>query len=127
MKTSDPVPSKPNAIPPILGELDDLLERERDALLAGDLEGLSRILREKEQVIDRLNQLLPPTSLDLDVLKDKALRNQALLDTALEGIRAVADRVSALRRVRDTLETYDQTGRKTTFESMPKGRVEKRA
>ncbi|MFD1195064.1 flagellar biosynthesis protein FlgN [Seohaeicola saemankumensis] len=127
MKTSDPVPSKPNAIPPILGELDDLLERERDALLAGDLEGLSRILREKEQVIDRLNQLLPPTFLDLDVLKDKALRNQALLDTALEGIRAVADRVSALRRVRDTLETYDQTGRKTTFESMHKGRVEKRA
>lgn len=127
MKTSDPVPSKPNAIPPILGELDDLLERERDALLAGDLEGLSRILREKEQVIDRLNQLLPPTSLDLDVLKDKALRNQALLDTALEGIRAVADRVSALRRVRDTLETYDQTGRKTTFEAMHKGRVEKRA
>ena len=51
----------------------------------------------------------------------------ALLDTALEGIRAVADRVSALRRVRDTLETYDQTGRKTTFESMHKGRVEKRA
>ena len=111
----------------LLADLDDILERERAALLTGDLEGLSRILREKERVIDALNQGLHGDLGSLDALKTKVNRNQALLDRAVEGIRVVADRVSALRRVRETLETYDQSGRKTTLESLHKGRVEKRA
>jgi len=45
----------------------------------------------------------------------------------LSGIRAVADRVAALRRVRDTLETYDQSGRKTAISTLRTGQVEKRA
>lgn len=127
MTGTDIVASEKVSLLTVLSELDDLLDKERACLLAGDLSGLSRILREKERIIDTLNSLLPESDPGLDALKDKALRNQALLDTAVEGIRAVANRVSALRRVRDTLETYDKSGRKTSFDAQPRGRVEKRA
>ena len=127
MSRNEPNRTESSLSATLLSDLDDMLERERAALLAGDLEGLSRILREKERVIDALNQGLPDDSGSLGTLKAKANRNQVLLDRAVEGIRVVADRVSALRRVRETLETYDQSGRKTTLESLHKGRVEKRA
>ena len=127
MSRNEPDSTKSTLISPLLADLDDILDRERSALLEGDLDGLSRILREKERVIDALNQSLPPASSDLDDLKAKASRNQALLDRAMQGMRFVSERVSALRRVRDTLYTYDQSGRKTTFEALHKGRVEKRA
>jgi hypothetical protein len=127
MRRNEPNSTDSSLIAALLADLDDMLERERAALLAGDLEGLSRVLREKERLIDAVNKGLPGDSESLGVLKTKASRNQALLGKAEEGIRVVADRVSALRRVRETLETYDQSGRKTTLESLHKGRVEKRA
>jgi hypothetical protein len=127
MSRNEPKSTESGLNDALLADLDDILERERAALLTGDLEGLSRILREKERVIDALNQGLQGDLGSLDALKTKVNRNQALLDRAVEGIRVVADRVSALRRVRETLETYDQSGRKTTLESLHKGRVEKRA
>lgn len=111
----------------ILTNLDDLLDRERRALLDGDLDGISRSLREKERLIDALNAAGLTDQDDLVGIQEKVLRNQVLLDGALDGIRAVADRMSALRRIRDTLETYDQTGRKTAIDSLRAGQVEKRA
>jgi flagellar biosynthesis/type III secretory pathway chaperone len=111
----------------ILASLDDLLDRERTALLNGDLDAISRGLREKERLIDALNALHDAQDENLSAIRNKALRNQILLENALTGIRAVADRVSALRRVRDTLETYDQSGRKTAISTLRTGQVEKRA
>lgn len=111
----------------ILASLDDLLDRERTALLNGDLDAISRGLREKERLIDALNALHDAQDENLSAIRSKAIRNQILLENALTGIRAVADRVSALRRVRDTLETYDQSGRKTAISTLRTGQVEKRA
>ena len=111
----------------ILSNLDELLDRERAALLEGDLDGISRSLREKERLIDMLNALPPSAELRLTSIRHKVQRNQVLLDGALEGIRSVAERLSALRRIRDTLETYDQTGQKTVLDGLRPGRVEKRA
>lgn len=111
----------------ILKNLDELLDRERAALLEGDLEGISRSLREKERLIDALNGLQLTTEGELSTIRRKVQRNQMLLDGALDGIRAVAERLSSLRRIRDTLETYDQTGQKTVLERLRNGRVEKRA
>ncbi|MDX5414290.1 MAG: hypothetical protein LPK02_14740 [Rhodobacterales bacterium] len=111
----------------ILSNLDELLDRERSALLEGDLDGISRSLREKERLIDMLNALPPSAELRLTSIRHKVQRNQVLLDGALEGIRSVAERLSALRRIRDTLETYDQTGQKTVLDGLRPGRVEKRA
>lgn len=111
----------------ILASLDDLLDRERIALLNGDLDAISRGLREKERLIDALNTLHGDQDENLSAIRNKAQRNQILLESALSGIRAVADRVAALRRVRDTLETYDQSGRKTAISTLRTGQVEKRA
>lgn len=111
----------------ILASLDDLLDRERIALLNGDLDAISRGLREKERLIDALNALHGDQDENLSAIRNKAQRNQILLESALSGIRAVADRVAALRRVRDTLETYDQSGRKTAISTLRTGQVEKRA
>jgi hypothetical protein len=111
----------------ILRNLDELLDRERAALLEGDLEAISRSLREKERLIDALNGLQLTPEVELATIRIKAQRNQILLDGALDGIRAVAERLYALRRLRDTLETYDQTGQKTVLERLRSGRVEKRA
>lgn len=111
----------------ILQNLDELLDRERAALLEGDLEGISRSLREKERLIDALNGLQLTPEVELSTIKRKVQRNQMLLDGALDGIRVVAERLSSLRSVRDTLETYDQTGQKTVFQRLRNGRVEKRA
>ena len=107
--------------------LDALLEQERTCLLAGDLEGLGKLLPTKEQLI---SELLERQALDGDILlpiKDKIQRNQLLLDGALDGIRAVATRLAALRQVRTVLDTYDAQGRKKQVVTPMPPKVEKRA
>lgn len=107
--------------------LEVLLEREREALLEGDLDQLVTQLEEKETLIDTLNGCGDAAGERLHQLQSKVLRNQALLDSALQGIRSVANRMSALHRIRRSLDTYDESGRKTTIESVPARQVEKRA
>lgn len=110
-----------------LDALDDLLEAERDALLKGDLQGLTRLAENKEQLIQSLNET-DQTDLEmLSVLDSKVKRNQLLLDSALEGIRTVARRMSALRRIRASLDTYDASGRKNSVEIAATSSVERHA
>jgi flagellar biosynthesis/type III secretory pathway chaperone len=111
----------------LIDHLDDLLEQERAALLEGDLEKIGRLLDAKEQLIDALNTLSQDERPEMDAVEAKVLRNQALLDGALQGIRHVATRMAALRRVRRSLETYDAKGTKTTIEGGADFSVEKRA
>jgi len=111
----------------LIDELDTLLDRERQALIDGDLETSSRMLAQKQDLIDNLNAM---DTLERDRLvhvHNKVTRNQELLNAPMEGIRAVANRMADLRRVRHGLETYDQSGRKTRFETQTKPTVEKRA
>lgn len=116
----------------IIEELDTLLEAEKAALLQGNLEQVTSILETKEALIDKLNAL-QKASLEglneqsLAAVHGKIQRNQTLIRSSLEGIRAVADRISGLRRVRQGLETYDQSGKKTQFSTTTSASVEKRA
>ena len=107
--------------------LEALLERERSALLEGDLEFLVGQLDEKTALVDALQAREDAEGGAIAVLQVKVLRNQALLDNALEGIRSVASRMSALRRIRRSLDTYDAKGRRTTIESRAENQMEKRA
>ncbi|WP_306153112.1 hypothetical protein [Roseovarius sp. MMSF_3281] len=111
----------------LINRLDDLLEQERAALLAGDLEAIATLLENKERLIDALNALTEAERPEMGAVEAKVLRNQALLDGALQGIRHVAARMAALRRVRRGLETYDAKGTKTTIEGEADFSVEKRA
>lgn len=107
--------------------LDALLDREREALIEGDFDRLVGQLDEKTALITHLNQSENADDTRLEALQGKVLRNQALLDRALEGIRSVASRMAALHHVRKSLDTYDENGRKTTIEGLRERNVEKRA
>ncbi|WP_010141274.1 flagellar protein FlgN [Oceanicola sp. S124] len=111
----------------LIDELDVLLESEREALMTGQLDKLTDLLERKEALIDRLNGLEGLEAADLQPLRGKAQRNQALLDGALRGIRTVANRFSTLRKIRRTLETYDSQGRKSALVSQHDNKLEKRA
>lgn len=111
----------------VISRLDSLLELEREALLNGDLEKISEQLEEKEELLDRLSEFEVTPKDDLQELQIKVERNQLLLDGALQGIRKVAARMAAFRRIRRSLDTYDQTGRRTTIQGDVERQVEKRA
>lgn len=107
--------------------LDRLLEREREALIGGDLDFLVGLFEEKKRLIDKVNDQAEASEPDLENLQKKALRNQALLDSALQGIRSVANRMSTLHRIRQTLDTYDETGQRRSIDAQPNRKMEKRA
>tara|TARA_R110002072_G_scaffold46991_5_gene130032 strand:- start:1460 stop:1819 length:360 start_codon:yes stop_codon:yes gene_type:complete len=107
--------------------LDELLEAERAALLKGDLEKLADMLPRKEELIDALNAVIHTDFQALQTLDSKVRRNQLLLDGALEGIRNVAQRLAALRRLRGSLETYGSDGKKSNIDVDMDHSVEKRA
>lgn len=110
-----------------ISELDHLLEIERKALLQGDFDAITGLVPEKERLIDTLTELQPSRPEALIDLQRKLARNGALFDSALEGIRAVASRLSTLRKLRRSLDTYDQSGRKTPLVEGQATRLEKRA
>ena len=111
----------------IINRLDELLELERAALLQGELDKIPALLEEKESLIDNLNENMPSEKAGLQELQIKVERNQALLNGALQGIRKVAARMAAFRRIRRSLETYDESGQKRTLQNDVERRVEKRA
>jgi hypothetical protein len=108
-----------------LDRLDRLLDRERSVLLSGNLQELGEVLRQKKDLIDLVMSV--DGGEKLADLHGKALRNQALLDSTLRGIRNVATRFANLRRIRKSLETYDEFGHKLSLPAVSDNRMEKRA
>ncbi|MCR9127615.1 MAG: flagellar export chaperone FlgN [Rhodobacteraceae bacterium] len=111
----------------LIDMLDDLLDEERSALVAGDLERIGRIVARKESLVDALNRIDAMQAQDIAGLQEKFRRNQSLLNEALAGIRAVSQRMTALRRVRASLDTYDSNGRRQSFADAQIPSVERRA
>ncbi len=107
--------------------LEDLLDLERTALIQGDLTDLDRLVPEKENLIGAINDLQVLDSDDLIRVQKKVVRNQALLNSAAEGIRAVADRMSELNRVQQEFSTYDASGQRNGFVLRSQTKLEKRA
>jgi hypothetical protein len=108
-------------------QLDFLLEQERAFLLEGDLKGLGTLLPAKERLVELLLSNVAANRDQITPLEGKLHRNQLLLDGALDGIRAVAARLAALRQVRTALDTYDARGRKQRVEMVASANLEKRA
>jgi flagellar biosynthesis/type III secretory pathway chaperone len=104
-----------------------LLEREHACLLAGDLAALADLAGEKEALLLRLQQdgALAPAAAAL--LRERAARNQHLLDAAMLGIRRVSARLNAYRQVQRSMDTYDPQGRKATIAGTVVHRLERRA
>lgn len=108
----------------MLSQLHSLLDEERGLLLAGKLDALPDLLERKRALIDGLKD---PEDADLSTLHSKLTRNHALLTSAMEGIRRVADRLETLKRIRMSLETYDSQGQRHSLGTQSSGRMEKRA
>ncbi|APG48711.1 flagellar export chaperone FlgN [Phaeobacter porticola] len=111
----------------LIEELDTLLDAERAALVKGNLQELEPLLAKKEEIITTLNMTSDLEREALEHVQGKVSRNQVLLDSAMEGIRAVAARMAELRQVRKGLDVYDQSGRKTRFTTRNTPSLEKRA
>lgn len=111
----------------LIRELDALLDLEREMLLKGNLEALTDIVEQKESLIDALNTLEIGSEKEVYPVNEKVVRNQALLEQALKGIRSVARRLADIRQTRKTFDTYDQMGQKNRIEQDAKSTVEKRA
>ncbi len=107
--------------------LDLVLETERRALIDGDFDRLESLLEEKEALVGKLNALARVESDDLAGVRKKMNRNQDLMNSALDGIRAVANRMAELRRVRQGLATYDRDGTRHQISTSFARKLEKRA
>jgi flagellar biosynthesis/type III secretory pathway chaperone len=110
-----------------VNSLEDLLDKERAALLSGNLDLIDRMSVQKEKLIDVLNLHGGSKIKKLAALNIKVQRNQVLFESALDGIRSVAERLATMRRVKNSLDTYDAHGKRKKIEMPSKGEVEKRA
>ena len=94
-----------NNIQDTVDSLNDLLDEERVALLDGNLDLIGRMLKRKETLIDSLNDLAKADTKVISDINTKVVRNQLLLESALEGIKSVADRLTSMRQVKNSLDT----------------------
>ncbi|GGA10614.1 MAG: flagellar protein FlgN [Rhodobacteraceae bacterium] len=117
-------PPSPNEL---LQTLSVLLDREREALLEGELATIPEIMAEKSRLIDSLAGVEIDRIEAVRPLHLKLRRNQALFDQSLAGIRSVAKRLGGLRDAGKLMEVYDVTGRRARIGSAEKGRLERRA
>ncbi|WP_171101412.1 flagellar biosynthesis protein FlgN [Ruegeria sp. HKCCD7255] len=111
----------------LIKALEEVLDLERSALVQGDLDRLGNMVPEREKLIGAINELQVLDSDELIRVQKKVARNQALLNSAADGIRAVANRMSELRRVRQEFSAYDATGQRSDFALRQKAKLEKRA
>lgn len=107
--------------------LGSLLEEERKALLSGDFERVAILLPAKETLIEEVSREGSAEPSSLRSLSDKVTHNQRLLTGAADGIRTVTERLTALRRVRDSLETYGADGKRRNIGTDSPRSVERRA
>ncbi|MBY5933613.1 flagellar biosynthesis protein FlgN [Tateyamaria omphalii] len=111
----------------IMDELDDLLDSERAALLEGNLDDVKRLFERKTKLVDALSRFDDAESLNVQALRQKVERNQDLLQAAAEGVKSVARRLATIRRVRESLETYDARGQRKKVDLKAATTLEKRA
>ncbi|MFP4327168.1 MAG: flagellar biosynthesis protein FlgN [Paracoccaceae bacterium] len=111
----------------LIDPLEALIDEERIALLNGDLDGLNRLLDRKERLIAAVAAADLPDPGPIRRIKAKLARNQALLESAMAGIRSVHDRLRLLREARESLRTYDRSGQEQRYETTPERQVERRA
>ena len=111
----------------LIKKLEHLLQQERQFLLTGKLAGLAGLVPEKEKIIGKLNTTCDLETGQLEETRQKLKRNGQLLERAMAGLQAIADRMSELRRTRDGLDLYDGAGRRTRYGITRCSRLEKRS
>lgn len=93
-----------------IGALEDLLDKERLSILSGEFGGLRRFLAEKERLLQGIGT--PEDGANLRRVKQKADRNQMMLQAAARGMRAISDRLANRATETGRLQTYDRAGQR---------------
>jgi len=94
--------------------LDDLLDRERLAVLNGRFDVLERMTAEKERLLRGFVQD-GSSAEGLSRLRHKSERNSQLLEAMRAGVIAAQERLQAMQKKKDPLQTYDSSGRKSAI------------
>lgn len=101
-----------------LDRLSQILEIERTALLAGDLDAIDALCAEKEEIAATFDD---SDGRDLQAISGALARNGALLAAARDGVTTVLTTLKDQRTARSTLSSYDSTGKATTISKTPHG------
>lgn len=106
--------------------LEKLLDSERSALLDMDGAALKKALKEKENFTA---QDWPQglKSNDLGALKEKAQRNQKLMDAALAGLRQAAEVLARHRTNKREISVYNHVGERSTISAVRRSALERKA
>lgn len=98
--------------------LHQLLETERAALRAGDMDAVHGLTEEKEALLQQFDK---KNAQELSHLSKDLARNEALLLAARDGVALVQVTLRQQRAARETLSTYDSTGKATTISHPNRG------
>lgn len=105
--------------------LNDYLDRERHAILAGNLASLERLIPEKIRLVSSLKTESPDASVLLAV-KVKSLNNNAMLAAAAQGIQKAKQRLEKHPQPGSQLQIYDESGNRKLLGN-PDAKLEIRA
>jgi hypothetical protein len=97
-----------------------LLDREREMILSGKIDGLPRVTQEKERLIGRLAGMDTETGA-LARVRGKVERNQELLAAAARGLKAATRRMGAMTKRETNLRTYGRDGASASLTPAPSG------
>ena len=112
--------SEPPQAADIAAALEQLFDREAEALREADFARLEGLLAQKEQLSEALSAATPPLGVDrARQLQARAVRNAGLLDAVRDGLRAGADRIGMLTAPAAALQTYDGRGRRVDLPQGP--------
>ena len=101
----------------VIQQVEDVLVAERALLVSGDFKALERLEVDKEKVIAAIRPMSEKDLQELRHLRGLAEHNQQLFKQALKGIQDVSDRLESIRKVGETIDTYDHTGRRVSVET----------
>ncbi|MGR3514787.1 MAG: hypothetical protein ACU0GG_18665 [Paracoccaceae bacterium] len=109
----------------IFSQLEQLLQEEQKALLSGDFSALETLAERKEALLELLissSPHLPKNS--FQILRDKALKNEALLNSAKRGLQAALVRVR-LSNDSTPQTTYSKNGERRAMSKPPSSVAQK--
>ncbi len=113
--------------PDTLGDaVQDLLDREKRALLNGNIDALSRLVAEKTRLMKQM-RAHGISGRNIDIIREKARHNRRLLDAVEVAIRSVGEQLRMGDDQAVTLQTYGVDGTSHRIGRPPQGNLEKRA
>lgn len=112
---------------PAIPALEQLMETERRAILAGDFPTLRDLAPRKEKLIFALGNVDVLDEAVLTRLRAKASANQRLLQASMQGLSAAKAQFQNRMTGRPALRTYDRSGHQQTLGASGLSTVERRA